>query len=76
MYRWQTAFRWEASFGRGEVPAIGTLDAQVSYRLKGMRSILKIGGSNLLNTKHVMNFGGATIGSIYYVSLSFDELLN
>lgn len=76
MYRWQDAFRWEASFGQGDVPAIGTLDAQVSYKLSGIRSILKIGGSNLLNTKHVMNFGGPTIGAIYYVSLSFDELLN
>lgn len=75
-YRWQNAFRWEASFGRGEVPAIGTLDAQVSYKLSGMRSILKIGGSNLLNTRYVLNYGGPTLGAIYYVSLTFDELLN
>jgi len=75
-YRWQTAFQWEASFGRGEVPAIGTLDAQLSYKLSGMRSILKIGGSNLLNTRNVLNFGGPTLGAIYYLSLTFDELLN
>lgn len=75
-YRWQNAFRWEASFGRGEVPAIGNLDAQVSYKLSGMRSILKIGGSNILNTRYVLNYGGPTLGAIYYVSLTFDELLN
>jgi iron complex outermembrane receptor protein len=76
MYRWQSAFRWEASFGRGEVPAIGTLDAQVSYKLSGWRSILKLGGSNLLNTEYVLNYGGPTMGAIYYLSLTFDELLN
>ncbi|MCB0496548.1 MAG: carboxypeptidase-like regulatory domain-containing protein [Cyclobacteriaceae bacterium] len=75
-YRWQNAFRWEASFGRGEVPAIGTLDAQVSYKLKGLRSVLKVGGSDLLNTRYVLNYGGPTLGAIYYVSLTFDELLN
>jgi len=75
-YRWQNAFRWEASFGQGEVPAIGTLDAQLSYKLSGMRSILKIGGSDLLNTRYVLNYGGPTLGAIYYVSLTFDELLN
>lgn len=75
-YRWQTAFRWESSFGRGEVPAVGTLDAQLSYKLSGMRSILKIGGSDLLNTRYVLNYGGPTLGAIYYVSLTFDELLN
>lgn len=75
-YRWQNEFRWEASFGSGEVPAIGTVDAMVSYKLSGMRSILKLGGSNLLNTRHVLNYGGPTLGAIYYVSLTFDELLN
>lgn len=75
-YRWQTSFRWEASFGRGEVPAIGTVDAQLSYKLSSMRSVLKVGGSNLLNTRHVLNYGGPTLGAIYYVSLTFDELLN
>ncbi len=75
-YRYQTAFRWEASFGRGNVPAVGTVDAQLSYKLSGMRSILKLGGSNLLNTRNVLNYGGPTLGAIYYLSLTFDELLN
>ena len=75
-YRWQTAFRWEASFGSGDVPAIGTVDAQVTYKLSGIRSMLKVGGSNLLNTRHVLNYGGPTLGAIYYVSLTFDELFN
>ncbi len=75
-YRWQTAFRWESTFGQGDVPAVGTVDAQLSYKLSSMRSILKIGGSNLLNRRYVLNYGGPTLGAIYYVSLTFDELLN
>ncbi len=75
-YRWQTSFRWESSFGSGEVPGIGTVDAQLSYKLSSMRSVLKVGGSNLLNTRHVLNYGGPTLGAIYYISLTFDELLN
>ena len=75
-YRWQNAFFWGASFGSGDVPAIGTLDAQVSFKFESIRSILKIGGSNLFNTHHVLNYGGPTIGAIYYASLTFDQLLN
>jgi outer membrane receptor protein involved in Fe transport len=75
-YRWMNEFFWGATFGSGDVPAIGTLDAQVSYKLSGMRSILKLGGSNLFNTRHVLSYGGPTLGAIYYVSLTFDELLN
>jgi outer membrane receptor protein involved in Fe transport len=75
-YRWQNAYFWGATFGSGEVPAIGTMDAQISYKLSGMRSILKIGGSDLFNTRYVLSYGGPTLGAIYYVSLTFDELLN
>ena len=76
MFRWQDAFRWEAGFGRGDVPAIGTIDAQVSYLIPSIRSNVKIGGSNILNTRHVLSVGGPTLGAIYYVTITFDQLLN
>nr|WP_154858955.1 carboxypeptidase-like regulatory domain-containing protein [Cyclobacterium xiamenense] len=75
-YRYQTAFRWESSFAQGNVPAVHNLDAQVSYRLKPLQTIVKLGGSNVLNNRYFLNFGGPNLGAIYYVSLTFDELLN
>jgi len=75
-FRWQTSYFWGAGFGSGTVPAVGTVDAQLSYKLSSLRSVLKVGGSNLLNNRHVLNYGGPTLGAIYYVSLTFDELLN
>ena len=74
-YRWQDAFLWESSFAQGMVPSIGTIDAQLSYRLKEMKSVIKIGGSNLNNTRYVLNYGGPTLGAIYYISITFDELM-
>lgn len=74
-YRWQDAFLWESSFAQGTVPAIGTVDAQVSYRLKEMKSVIKIGGSNIGNERYVLNYGGPTLGAIYYVSITFDQLM-
>ncbi len=67
--------RWESNFGVGEVPAFGTLDASVSTKLKYMNSSLKIGGSNLLNKYYTTNFGSAQIGGLYYVTWTFDDLL-
>lgn len=75
-YRWQQKFYWSSSFAQGEVPSVGVFDAQVSYKLKGMKSMLKVGGSNLLNTRYVQNYGGPTLGAIYYVSITFDQLMN
>jgi len=75
-YRWQDAFQWESTFGEGVIPAFGTMDAQVSYRLPAYNSILKIGGSNIFNNRYETSIGNPTMGAIYYVSLTFDQLLN
>ena len=75
-YRWQDAFRWEASFGQGDVAAYSTVDAQVSYKLENLKSIIKLGASNLLNERYVQSYGGPNIGAIYYISVTFDELMN
>jgi outer membrane receptor protein involved in Fe transport len=75
-YRYQSAFRWESTFARGDVPEIHTFDAQINYRIKEMKSIVKLGGSNIFNYRNFQNFGGPNIGAIYYISITFDELLN
>jgi outer membrane receptor protein involved in Fe transport len=75
-YRWQQEFQWNASFAQGLVPSVGVVDAQVSYKLKDIKSIVKIGGSNILNERYVLNYGGPTLGAVYYVSITFDQLMN
>jgi len=75
-YRWQDAYLWESTFGEGVMPAFGTMDAQISYRLPAYNSILKFGGSNVLNNRYETSIGNPTMGAIYYVSLTFDQILN
>lgn len=84
-YRWQGEFAWQSSFVAPTVssqqlsvmPAFGTFDAQMSVKMKALKSILKIGGSNLFNsTGYRQAWGNPTVGSMYYVSLTFDEFLN
>ncbi len=75
-YRWQSDFNWQSSFAIGDVPSYSTVDAQVSYRLKDIKSVLKLGGSNIFNTYYVQSLGGPNIGAIYYLSITFDELMN
>ncbi|GAA4469263.1 hypothetical protein GCM10023189_56040 [Nibrella saemangeumensis] len=86
-YRHQDSFVWETGFNLPTttavplftntiVPAVRNVDAQVSYKLTGLKSILKVGGTNLFGKPYIQAFGSAQIGSMYYVSLTFDELLN
>ena len=83
-YRWQGEFAWQSSFVAPQVsnsqlavvPAYGAFDAQVSYKLKSLKSILKVGGSNLFNGGYTQAWGNPTVGTMYFVSLTFDEFLN
>ncbi len=76
VWRWQDAFLWESSIGEGVIPAYQTLDAQVSYKLSSLKSILKIGGSNILNERYTTSFANPRMGALYYISVTFDEFLN
>ncbi len=76
VYRWQDAFLWESSFGKGVIDSYGTLDAQVSYRLPSLNTSIKLSGSNILNSHHVTSFGNPRLGAIYMVSFTFDQFMN
>ena len=75
-FRWQEEFEWTSSFANGTVPSVSTLDAQITYRVPNLKSLVKVGGSNITNNHHFLNYGGPNLGAIYYVSLTFDQFLN
>lgn len=74
-YRWQQSFEWQNSFGIGTVDSYGVLDAAFSYKISNLKTMLKLGGTNLLNNEYRTNVGGPYIGSMYYISLTFDEFM-
>lgn len=85
--RHQTEFVWQSSFGspndasqafftNSQIPAITNLDAQVSAKLPSIKSIVKVGGTNIGSKPYFQAFGSAMVGSTYYVSLTFDQLFN
>ena len=71
-YRWQDKFTWFSSFAGGEVPAFGTVDAQVNLKVPSVNSVIKVGGSNILNKYYYTSYGNPEVGAMYYVSLAFN----
>lgn len=67
-WRWSDSYFWEASFGDGDIDAFSVLDAQFNYSAPSIKSVFKIGGSNILGDEYVTAFGTGNVGSIYYVS--------
>ena len=71
-YRWQDTFFYNGDFANGQVPAINMLDAQISYKFPQFKSVLKIGGNNILNQYYVNAIGNAQVGGLYYVSIGYN----
>lgn len=84
VFRAQESFLWESSFANTEatgrqqtiIPAYSTLDAQISKKIPSIKSLLKVGGTNLTGKLYTQSWGNPSVGSMYYISLTFDQLMN
>ena len=71
-YRWQGKFYWNSSFSSGEVPAYSSLDTQVNLKIPSVKSMIKIGGTNVMNKYYSTSFGNPAVGALYYIAYAFN----
>ncbi len=74
-YRWQEGFLWESTFGTWNVPEFGVFDAQVNYKITSIKTMAKLGATNLFGGDYRTNLGAPFVGQQFYISLTFDEFL-
>jgi outer membrane receptor protein involved in Fe transport len=72
MYRYQDSFFYEGTFGVGDIPSTRTLDGMISIRFPESKSILKMGGSNIINKYYTNGIGAAKVGGLYYISYAWN----
>jgi hypothetical protein len=72
MMRWQDAFDWEGELANGPLKAFTTIDAQVSYKLPKLKSMIRLGGTNITNRYYQNAFGNPKIGGLYYASFIYN----
>ncbi|HXO75820.1 MAG TPA: TonB-dependent receptor, partial [Puia sp.] len=72
VYRWQNSYYTESDFRQGPVSSFGTLDAQVSYKLLDIRSMIKLGATNLTDHYYTSQYGNPAIGGVYYISYAYN----
>ncbi|HET7896039.1 MAG TPA: TonB-dependent receptor, partial [Flavisolibacter sp.] len=71
MARWQDAFFCESELANGPVDAFTTIDAMISYKLPKINSMIKLGGTNVLNHYYKNAFANPEIGGLYYISFAY-----
>jgi hypothetical protein len=68
-YKWVQGYLYEGSPQfTGEVPTYDMLDAQISKYIPKIKTIFKLGASNILNNKKFQVYGGPEIGRMAYFS--------
>jgi hypothetical protein len=72
VYRNVSDFFYEGTFGTGQMPGYNTLDGQVSYKFPAIKTLMKVGGTNLLNKYYRTGWGNPAIGGLYYVSFAYN----
>jgi outer membrane receptor protein involved in Fe transport len=72
IWRWQDTYFNESDFLQGDVSAFSTIDAQISYKLPKIKSVVKLGATNILNAYYVNAYGNPYIGGLYYISFGYN----
>lgn len=71
-YKWQDAFMYESDFVNSALPAVQLLDIQFSYKIPKTKSMIKVGGNNVLNQYYYNAAGNSQVGGLYYVSFGYN----
>ncbi len=66
--RWNTEYRWESTFADGTIESATVIDVQANYSLTALKSIIKIGATNLGGREYGQVLGAGLIGQQYFVS--------
>jgi outer membrane receptor protein involved in Fe transport len=70
--RWSDEYLWQSSFADGTVPEATVFDAQVNYSIPAIKSMLKVGGTNLFGKDYIQVIGAGQIGQLWYASITIN----
>ena len=70
--RWNTEYLWQSSFADGMVPENVVFDAQINYAIPTLKSVLKIGATNLFGEDYIQVIGAGAIGQQWFASITIN----
>ena len=70
--RSNSEYEYQASFIDETIEANTVIDAQVSFNLDSLNTVLKVGGTNIGGNDYVSLVGSGMIGQMFYTSLTFN----
>lgn len=72
-FRYRGEYLWESSIANALMPSTELFDAQINYSVPSIKSIFKVGGTNLGGEEYQSAVGTGFIGSQYYISWTINQ---
>jgi len=66
--RWNSEYLWQSTMADGMIDAATVIDAQINYGLPKLKSVLKIGATNIGGKEYTQVLGAGAIGQQYFAS--------
>lgn len=70
--RWNTEYRWESTFADGMIGEATVFDAQINYNIPKLKSVIKVGGTNIGGKEYMQVLGAGAIGTQVFASLTIN----
>jgi outer membrane receptor protein involved in Fe transport len=70
--RYNSEYLWQASFADGMVPENLVFDAQINYAIPTIKSVLKVGATNLFGEDYIQVIGAGAIGQQWFASITIN----
>jgi hypothetical protein len=66
--RWNSEYLWQSTMVDGMIDAATVVDAQINYGLPKLKSLIKLGATNIAGKEYTQVLGAGAIGQQYYIS--------
>ena len=66
--RWNDKYLWESTMVDGMIDAATVIDAQINYELPKLKSVIKLGATNIDGKKYTQVLGAGAMVQLYFAS--------
>ncbi len=70
--RWSDEYLWQSSFGDGIIPEVTVFDAQVTYAIPSLKTVIKLSAANIGGDDYLQVIGAGKIGKQYLVGVTIN----
>lgn len=71
--RWSSEYLWQSTFVDGMIKEMTVVDAQINYAIPSLKSVIKVGATNLGGNEYIQVLGAGAIGQQYFVGLTINQ---